>query len=107
LPDWIVSRSLRLYLLGGYLVLIIALVVSGIIANRSNRSARTDFRHTVETVDAISSTILTSIKLHDDEETALRGYLLTGQPVYLAPYASAAKALPLLQAQVDTLASAR
>src|SRR5205085_1362779 len=62
------------------------------------------YTHTVNVVDALSTDMVLRTKLMDDEETGLRGYLLTGQPVFLQPYAAAQAALPTLRRRTETLA---
>ncbi len=74
-----------------------------IAATLSTNALSASYSHSVQHIDAISVAVSEGSKLRDDEETALRGYLLTGQKVFLAPYTAALAAAPALQKQIDAL----
>jgi len=97
-------HSIRIYLLAGYLGTLALLVLTWVIATAGTTMLRANYAYTVRTTDALSGVVLETSKLRDDEETGLRGYLLTGRPSFLAPYAAAQRELPAILQQVNTLA---
>src|SRR5260370_4238504 len=96
-------RGVRASVFGGYAALVFVLLVGLTAAFSSTQLLRTNFTHTVNTVDALSTTVAQITKLRDDEETGLRGCLLTGDAPFQQPYLAASKALPALQRRADTL----
>ncbi|HVC83135.1 MAG TPA: ATP-binding protein [Chloroflexota bacterium] len=98
-----VYRGVRGRLLGSYAALVVVLVVGLSVAFSSTQVLRSHFTHTVSTVDVLTDSVVKAVKLHDDEETSLRGYLLTGDPVFLEPYTAAVRALPALPAEEEAL----
>lgn len=86
--------SVRTHLLMGYVgvvaLLALACTTSWLVAHR----VRTDYQHTVQIDDELSAQVVLRTKLLDDEETGLRGYLLTGSRVFLQPYLEARRSLP-------------
>jgi diguanylate cyclase (GGDEF)-like protein len=85
------------------MVVILLLGVTWAVGAYSVGQVNTRLDHTVDVDDAVLSNITGQIKLLDDEETGLRGYLLTGDPAFLAPYTHAHRLLPRLRAQGDRL----
>jgi len=67
-------------------------------------TVRDHYTHTVEITDSLNVVVLNQIRFLDDQETGLRGYLLTQQPAYLQPYKAAAARLPTLRDQSLALA---
>ncbi len=74
-----------------------------IAATLSTNALGASYTHSVRHIDALSVAVAEGSKLRDDEETGLRGYLLTGQKTFLAPYTAALAASPALRTQVDAL----
>jgi len=67
---------------------------------------RARYAHTVDTVDTLSAAVLHGATLRDDEETGVRGYLLTDRRRFLQPYDAARRAFPVLRHQQVLLAAA-
>ncbi len=99
-------RSIRVNLLAGYLGALVLLLLAWSVAGMSTAALRADYAYTVRTTDALTNVVLQTTKLRDDEETGLRGYLLTGKRQFLAPYLQAQQQLPLALRQTDLLATA-
>jgi diguanylate cyclase (GGDEF)-like protein/PAS domain S-box-containing protein len=98
-------RSIRVRLFAGYLGALTLLVVAWAVASTSTAMLRADYAHTVRGADALSMVVLQGSKLRDDEETGLRGYLLTGNRSFLVPYLAARRQSPALRRQADALAA--
>lgn len=79
------------------------LLASGAAAIVSATSIRDSFAHTVSVDNALTSDVTLQLKLMDDEETGLRGYLLTHDRVFLQPYQAALARLPTLRRSSDLL----
>ncbi|MCX7305854.1 MAG: CHASE3 domain-containing protein [Hyphomicrobiales bacterium] len=62
-----------------------------------------DGNDSVRAVFALDNRLVTALSLAQDAETGQRGFLLTGEDAYLAPYRSAVSALP---AELDAIAAA-
>ncbi len=99
-------HSIRARLVAGYLGALTLLVVAWAVASTSTAALRADYAHTVHGVDALSTLVLQGSKLRDDEETGLRGYLLTSNRSFLAPYLAAQRRAPALRRQTDALLGA-
>ena len=54
----------------------------------------------------LTNAVMQTTVLRDDEETGLRGYLLTGRRQFLAPYLQARQEVPAMVRQVDLLGAA-
>ncbi|MGH2386771.1 MAG: CHASE3 domain-containing protein, partial [Chloroflexota bacterium] len=98
-----IFRGVRARLLLSYVVLVLGLLFGMTAAFSSMQVLRTHFTHTVNTVDAVANTIFRIENLQNEEETDLRGYLLTGDALFLRRYQAAARALPPLQDHADAL----
>jgi PAS domain S-box-containing protein len=98
-----VGPSIRAHLLTGYLGALTLLVVAWAVATMGAASLRANYAYTVTATDTLSNIVLQSSKLRDDEETGLRGYVLTGKREFLQPYTSAQSELPGLQRRADAL----
>lgn len=88
----------------GYLVVLAFLCAAGGAAIAGIRTVSDHYTHTVEVTDALNAAVLDQTRLLDDQETGLRGYLLTGQASYLQPYNAAAGEIPVLRGRAVTLA---
>jgi len=97
------TRSISVRLSVGTLSMIVLLGVTWLAATISANTLRANYVHTVGSVDALTAAVLRTGALRDDEETGLRGYLLTGQPEFLQPYRAAQQALPALSRHIDAL----
>ncbi|HKO23820.1 MAG TPA: ATP-binding protein [Chloroflexota bacterium] len=100
------AHHIRVRLLVSYVVMIALAGLSWAVTASMTSTLRAGYTHTVNVVDALSANVVLRTKLMDDEETGLRGYLLTRQPVFLQPYAAARAALPALRRRTETLAQA-
>jgi signal transduction histidine kinase/CheY-like chemotaxis protein/CHASE3 domain sensor protein len=96
-------RGVRALLFGGNAAMVFVLLVGLVAAFSSTQVLSTNFTHTVNTVDALSTAQAQGIKLLEDEETSLRGYLLTGDKTFLQPYTAASHELPPILARVERL----
>ncbi len=100
------SRSIVVRLSASTLAVVALLGLTWFCAAVSADRLRASYAHTVNTIDALSGAVLQGVKLRDDEETGLRGYLLTGRQRFLQPYDAARRALPALRQRQDLLAVA-
>jgi diguanylate cyclase (GGDEF)-like protein/PAS domain S-box-containing protein len=92
-----------LYLTGTALIFALAiLVLAMVLQNRQSRNASEEGKRQVELNIRLRQlqTILISL---GDAERGQRGYMLTGDPDYLAPYRSATAAMPSLLASLEGL----
>ncbi|MGH2346685.1 MAG: CHASE3 domain-containing protein, partial [Chloroflexota bacterium] len=69
----------------------------------STNALHAGYTRSVHHIDALTAALREASKLRDDEESALRGFLLTGQKTFLTPYYAALKASPALQQRIDAL----
>jgi CheY-like chemotaxis protein/CHASE3 domain sensor protein len=79
--------------LAGFAVAIVAIAIIGLSTYRalgSRENAAEGVRHTLEVIQQLEG-LLSGLK---DAETGQRGFLLTGDEKYLAPYSNATAALP-------------
>ncbi len=97
------SRSIVVRLSASTLAVVALLGLTWLCAAVSADRLRASYAHTVNTIDALSGAVLQGVKLRDDEETGLRGYLLTGRQRFLQPYDAARRALPALRYRQDLL----
>ncbi len=100
------AHSINRRLLASYASVVALLGVTWVVALVAANTLRANYDQTVNTVDALSGEVTLQIKLMDDEETGLRGYLLTGSAAFLQPWTAARNALPAARANSNTLASA-
>jgi CHASE3 domain sensor protein len=101
-PAYAVQRRWAALAVGGFLISLIALVSTTTLANRAAQAVReaTLRQHQLNEAVARLDHILISLT---DAETGQRGYLLTGEERYLAPYESASRALPTLLEELQSL----
>jgi len=90
------GRSITVRLSTGTIAVVALLGVAWCVALVGVGTLRANYVHTVGTVDTLAGAVQEDIKLHDDEETGVRGYLLTRQPEFLQPYTAARLAVPSL-----------
>jgi len=99
------AHSINRCLLASYASMIVLLGVAWVVALVASNTLRASYNQTVNTVDALSGEVTLQIKLMDDEETGLRGYLLTESAAFLQPWTAARKALPVARERASALAS--
>src|SRR2546423_1039605 len=99
-------HSVRAQLIAGYVAALMLLGVTAIGAATGASSVSHDFVQALRTDDVLTDIILLRTKLVDDEETALRGYLLTHDTSFLVPYKAARRLLPHLRADSARLGPA-
>src|SRR5579883_1629159 len=98
------QSSIRVRLLAGYAGVILLLILAWAAATVGTSVLRASYTHTVDVTDALTADVVTLEKLRDDEETGLRGYLLTLSPEFLQPYTAARQAIPELRRRTAALA---
>ncbi len=98
--------SIRSLLFAGYLCGLALLLLAWAVATAGTGALRANYAYTVHTTDALTDVVLQGSKLRDDEETGLRGYLLTGQRQFLQPYLAAQPLLATLRQQIMALSAA-
>ena len=88
------TRSVRAHLLAGYVTALLLLGVTAIGAVTATGTVSREFVQAVQTDTPLMQDVRLSIKLMDDEETGLRGYLLTHDTSFLTPYTTARRVRP-------------
>jgi signal transduction histidine kinase len=99
-------HSVRAQLIAGYVAALLLLGLTAIGAATGASTVSHEFVKAVRTDDVLTDIILLRTKLVDDEETALRGYLLTHDTSFLVPYTTARRLLPALRARSTRLGTA-
>ncbi len=94
--ETIMGRSITVRLSTGTIAVVALLGVAWFVALAGADARRANDVHTIGAVDTLTGMVQEDIKLHDDEETGVRGYLLTQRPEFLQPYMAARQALPAL-----------
>ena len=97
------TTSIKIRLLANTLGVVALLVFTWIVAVFSTNELRGSYVHTVQQTDALNAALLEAGKLRDDEETGLRGYLLTRQKGFLEPYTAAQVELGPLGQRITAL----
>ncbi len=100
------AHSINGRLLASYASVVALLGVTWVVALVAANTLRANYDQTVNTVDALSGEVTLQIKLMDDEETGLRGYLLTESAAFLQPWTAARNALPAARGRASALAGA-
>src|SRR5437764_7858197 len=100
------TRSVRAHLLAGYVTALLLLGVTAIGAVTATGTVSREFVQAVQTDTPLMQDVRLSIKLMDDEETGLRGYLLTHDTSFLTPYTTARRVRPVLHARDARLSAA-
>jgi signal transduction histidine kinase len=96
-------NTVRGRLLLTYLAILSLLVIASVVAVASARQLRSSMVQVVTSDDALENSIVQRFTLMDDQETGLRGYLLTRDTRFLQPYYNAVRLLPNLEKQTVTL----
>ncbi|WP_279606215.1 methyl-accepting chemotaxis protein [Methylobacterium sp. J-048] len=94
--------SIAKKVVGAFAILILIVVVSSLTNYRKLSFIQTSIgwsEHTYDVLNVNASLITTMV----DRETGLRGYLVAGDPVFLAPYQSGAKAFEAAVQRLRTL----
>jgi signal transduction histidine kinase len=90
----------------GYVIVLVMLLIAGGAAVIGISAVRANYTHTVTVTDVLANLVVTQVRYIADEETSLRGYLLTRDRAYLAPYTAAEAAIPAARVRINTLADA-
>lgn len=90
-------------LAAGYLSVVLLLAIAAILGSIVAGNVQTQFDHTVRVDSVLLRDVVVLTKLMDDQETGLRGYLLTRSRLFLQPYANSAGALPRVRRRTDAL----
>src|SRR5438874_7659881 len=93
------THSVRAHLLAGYVAALLLLGLTAIGAVTATGAVSHEFIQAVQTDGPLMQDVLRRVALMDDEETGLRGYLLTHDTSFLAPYMTARHTLPALRAR--------
>ncbi|HEX6506010.1 MAG TPA: CHASE3 domain-containing protein, partial [Chloroflexota bacterium] len=99
------TTSIAGRLLAGYGVVMVLLALTWGAGAYSTNQMNARLSHAVEVNDALLSNVTDRVKLLDDEETGLRGYLLTTRLQFLEPYSRAHRLLPPLRTHGAVLAN--
>ncbi len=100
----LLNGTVRSRLLTGYLILIVLLAGSWVVAAVSASRVRENYQHAFRVDSALIDNVNLRVKLLDDQETSVRGYLLTNRNRYLQPYHAALRQLPSVRAESARLA---
>jgi two-component system sensor histidine kinase/response regulator len=100
------THSVRAHLLAGYVTALLLLGLTAIGAATATGAVNHEFIQAVQTDGPLMQDVLRRVALMVDEETGLRGYLLTHDPSFLAPYTMARRTLPSLRAGTARLGAA-
>jgi PAS domain S-box-containing protein len=100
------THSVRAHLLAGYVTALLLLGLTAIGAATATGTVTHEFIQAVQTDSPLMQDVLRRVALMVDEETGLRGYLLTQDTSFLAPYTTARRTLPTLRAGSARLAAA-
>jgi CHASE3 domain sensor protein len=99
-------HSVRAHLLAGYVTALLLLGLTAIGAVKVTGAVSREFIQVVQTDSPLMQDVLLRVKLMDDEETGLRGYLLTHDTSFLAPYSTARRMRTVLRARDAGLSTA-
>jgi PAS domain S-box-containing protein len=99
----IVTSSIKIRLFVNTLCMLALLGMMWIAGTLSTNALHAGYTRSVHHIDALAAALLEGSMLRDDEESSVRGYLLTGQKTFLAPYYAALPAAPALQQRIDAL----
>src|SRR5919199_4157674 len=97
------THSVRAHLLAGYAIALLLLALTAIGAVTATGAVRHGFMQAVQTDGPLMQDVLRRVTLVDDEATGLRGYLLTRDPRFLAPYTTARRTVPAVRARTARL----
>ncbi|MGH2344119.1 MAG: sensor histidine kinase [Chloroflexota bacterium] len=91
--------------MAGYAAVLLLLLLAGGTVVAGISKVRDNYTHTVTVTDVLANLVVSHQRRLDDMETGLRGYLLTRDRDYLAPYTSAQAELPAARQRLDSLAA--
>src|SRR5919201_6914491 len=97
------THSVRAHLLAGYVIALLLLGLTAIGVVTATGAVNHEFIQVVQTDGPLMQDVLRRVALMVDEETGLRGYLLTHDPRFLAPYMTARRTLPAVRARTARL----
>ncbi|HWE62507.1 MAG TPA: response regulator, partial [Chloroflexota bacterium] len=97
------SRSIGILLTVNTLAVVALLGVTWLAVALSTSRIHATYTNAVTIVDRLDVLLIEGSKLRSDEESGLRGYLLTGNRAYLQPYLAAERERPILRRQVLAL----
>src|ERR671938_1945228 len=100
------THSVRAHLLAGYVIALLLLGLTAIGAVTATGAVNHEFIQAVETDSPLMQDVLRRVALMVDQETGLRGYLLTQDTSFLAPYTTARRTLPAMRARTAHLGAA-
>src|ERR671923_2689776 len=93
------THSVRAHLLAGYVAALLLLGLTAIGAVTATGAVNHEFIQAIQTDGPLMQDVLRRDALMVDEETGLRGYLLTRDTSFLAPYTTARRTLPAVRAR--------
>src|SRR5919206_4089571 len=93
------THSMRAHLLAGYVTALLLLGLTAIGAVTATGAVNHEFIQAVQTDGPLMQDVLRRVALMIDEETGLRGFLLTHDRSFLAPYTTARRTLPAMRAR--------
>lgn len=96
-------KSIAGRLLTGYAVFILLLATTWGVGALATQQMTVHVTNAVESNDALLSLVMDRVKLMDDQETGLRGYLLTRHHDFLAPYLQAQQSLAGVRIDTNAL----
>jgi PAS domain S-box-containing protein len=102
-PITTMTSSIKIRLFANTLGILILLGLMWGAGTLGTNALHAGYTRSVQHIDALNAVLLEGSKLRDDQESSVRGYLLTGQPDFLAPYNAALQAAPALQRKIDAL----
>lgn len=88
----------------GFTAVLLLLLIAGSTVVVGIGKVRENYTHTVTVTDVLANLVVSQERLLDDMETGLRGYLLTKDRDYLAPYTAAQASLPPARKRLNALA---
>src|ERR687883_419336 len=101
------THSVRAHLLAGYAIALLLLGLTAIGAVTATGAVTHEFIQAVQTDGPLMQDVLRRVTLVGDEQAGLRGYLLTRDPRFLAPYTTARRTVPAVRARGRTQRSGR
>src|SRR5919199_4645004 len=99
MPMTELTHSVRAHLLAGYVTALLLLGLTAIGATTATGAVNHEFIQAVQTDGPLMQDLLRRVALMIDEETGLRGYLLTHDTSFLGPYTTARRTLPAVRAR--------
>jgi signal transduction histidine kinase len=100
-PAWLALKPRTLLAIGSEGMPIILLLIGALLVQQTVQNTVAD--RSAISASAVRYQIQTLFELLQDAESGQRGYILTGQPTFLAPYSSALRQLPAVTKILDKL----